>query len=303
MLELLLTLTRNTLPNNQEFLATNDVGQPGNAEVNWCRGIGSRANIIYILAKPVGAATTVINLYSYNITTNLWSDLGPTTTTLGRLDYVPTLVARSQTLLVFMALDIIYFYNILNNTWTLKNTLTSTDPGYMYGVKGWLYSGEIYRYGLGWDSAGNRNLSVQGYVTDTDKHRRVASDTTHSIATNNYAPTILVGDRLYYFAITGVVSYYDFITRRIVYTTTSVPVTTFNTLVEYQGNILIFGDSSGNTKVRLFNTSTNTVTLLSNPTLVSTARTFGVNLRENEINLYVGKRADPDVCNTLKYTV
>lgn len=48
MLELLLTLTYNTLPNNQEFLATNDVGQLDNAEVNWCRGIGTRTNIIYI---------------------------------------------------------------------------------------------------------------------------------------------------------------------------------------------------------------------------------------------------------------
>lgn len=303
MLELLLTLTRNTLPNNQEFLATNDVGQPSAVSVNWCRGTGANADSIFVLAIPNGATTARVHFYVYSVLFNTWTDLGLTTTSLARLDWSPTLTARTANLLVYMALDTVYFYDIPSKVWTLKKAIGTGQSGYMYGTKGWLYRGEIYRYGLGRDSAGNRNLSVQGYVTDTDTHRRVASDTTHSIATNNYAPTILVGDRLYYFAITGVVSYYDFITRRIVYTTTSVPVTTFNTLVEYQGNILIFGDASSDTKVRLFNTSTNTVTLLSNPTLVSTARTFGVNLRENEINLYVGKRADPDVCNTLKYTV
>lgn len=303
MLELLMSVTQGILPNNQELVATNDVGQPNGVEVNWCRGVAADADIIYILARPVGAATTVVNLYTYNLTTNLWSDLGPTTTKLGRLDYVPTLVARSRTLLVFMALDVIYFYNVLNNTWTLKNSMTSTDPGYMYGVKGWLYGGEIYRYGLGWDSSGSRNISVQGYVTDTDKHRRVASDTVHSIVNNNYAPTILVGDRLYYFALTGVVSYYDFITRRIVYTTTSVSVAAFNTLVEYQGNILIFGDKTGSSSVRLFNTTTNTVSLHPNRTIVPANRTFGVSIGNSVIDLYVSKTSGNAVCEILKYTV
>lgn len=303
MLELLLTLTRNTLPNNQEFLATNDVGQPSAVSVNWCRGTGANADSIFVLAIPNGATTARVHFYVYSVLFNTWTDLGLTTTSLARLDWSPTLTARTANLLVYMALDTVYFYDIPSKVWTLKKAIGTGQSGYMYGTKGWLYSGEIWRYGASSDTFGNRTVTVQAYDSDTDTHRGVFTDNTHTAVANLYAPTILIGTKIYYFAISGVVSYYDLVARRIVYTTVSVPVAAYNTLVEYKGNILIFGDASSDTKVRLFNTSTNTVTLLSNPTLVSTARTFGVNLRENEINLYVGKRADPGVCNTLKYKV
>lgn len=303
MLELLMTHKLDVSPNNQELIVTNDVGQPITIAVNWCRGIGTRSNLIYILDVPAGVTTAKVNLYSYDTITNVWVDLGLTTTSLSRLNYSPTLTAVNQNLLVYMALDLVYFYDIPSNVWTLKKVIGTGQSGYMHGAKGWLYGGNIYRYGTWVDSLGNRDIAVMSYGTSTDKHTGVFSDSRHNAVSNYFAPTILVGTKLYYFAMVGIVSYYDFALGRIIYTTETVPVAAYNTLVEYNGNILIFGDASGGSNVRLFNTTTNTVTLLTNKAIADTTRTFGFIDTSNIPNVYVAKRVDPDVCNFLKYSM
>lgn len=267
------------------LVETNFVGQPTTGHIRWTRGMGTNANIIYVLGPAEVGTTNRANLYAYDINTNIWNDLGRTTA-VERMEYVPTLVAVSQNTLCYMALDIVYFYDIPTKVWTNKPSYGSTSEGYIFGIRGWYYNGFVYRYGR--DRTGK--VSLLAYNISLDQH--IVSGSRGRVTTTDfYASTILIGSRIYRFPTDGaVISYADLGSNTIFNTGLTLGVKNFQTLLVRGNDILIFGDSLGTKSVRALNTITNTLTKLTDSALVIPSGSYAFNGVDNTATIYVGKR-------------
>lgn len=282
----------------QNLLTTNDVGQPSSVNFNWCRGVGNRSNFIYVLNTPDGVTSGQVNLYSYDINTNVWEDLG-LTPSISRLNYYPSLTASDQNTLVYMAYDINYTYNINTKVWTLKKVLPTTIS-LTWACTGHLYDNLIYKYGYS-TYLSNRYIIISSYSPSSDTYTGLFTASNYNANSNQRSPTVLVNNRIYFFAINGVVSYYDISLKRVIYLTISIP-TTINTVVLLHNNqILIIGDTNSSKNVRLFDPVSNTSKLLTSQMSLPIPNALPFIDSENVPNFFIGTRLNNGECNIATY--